>query len=286
MSNISTRAMLINLSITSWTARKHDKKITSEVAANHNTSESAGRYNKNLLPMDSATYKAVTQAANAARTAHYEQTLPWSDEGSRILPAANYIEYSTRLQRLHNEFDNAVAAFIADYPTLQNNAQRLLNGLYNAEDYPSVAELRSKFSFSTKVLPLPDANDFRVSLDEDDVQAIRSEIERNVQDSINAAQGDLYERLFSAVSRMVDRLSDDKAIFRDSLVINLRELCDIIPRLNLTGDANLEALRVRIEKSLASFEPDDLRDDKALRASVAKMASKVQADMAAMMGIK
>ena len=285
MSNLNTRAMLVNLSITSWTARKHDKKITAEVAANHNASEAMGRYNKLLIPADAPTYKAVGQAANAARTAHYEQTLPWADDGARILPATNYIEYSRRLQVLRTEFDNAVRAFVADYPTLQANAQRVLNGLYNADDYPTVTELRDKFSFGTRVMPLPDAGDFRVTLDADDVQSIRAEIEHNVNESIAQAQGDLYNRLFTAVSRMVERLSDDKAIFRDSLIINLRELCDLVPRLNLTGDANLEALRVRIEKSLALFEPDDLREDKALRASVAKIAAKIQNDMSAIMGV-
>ena len=50
--NLATKAMLVDLSIRAWNARKFDKKITKEVAQRHGTTEKAGRYNKNLLPFD------------------------------------------------------------------------------------------------------------------------------------------------------------------------------------------------------------------------------------------
>ena len=38
-------------------------------------------------------------------------------------------------------------------------------------------------------------------------------------------------------------MADPKKVFRDSLVENARELCELLPKLNMTDDPNLEAIR-------------------------------------------
>ena len=75
--NLSTKAMLVDLSLRVYTARKFDKKITREVAQRHGTTEKAGNYNKNLLPFDAPSYEAIGAVGGAARGEHYEQTLPY-----------------------------------------------------------------------------------------------------------------------------------------------------------------------------------------------------------------
>ena len=69
-----------------------------------------------------------------------------------------------------------------------------------------------------------------------------------------------YERLYSHISRIVMRLSDKKAVFRDTLITGLADLCAILPGLNLTGDPQLDDLRKRAEKMIANLDPQDLRD--------------------------
>ena len=46
---ITERAMLAAIHISIWTAVKHDRKISRDVASQHGAHESAGRYNKQLL---------------------------------------------------------------------------------------------------------------------------------------------------------------------------------------------------------------------------------------------
>jgi hypothetical protein len=46
---ITERAMLAAIHISIWTAVKHDRKISHEVASQHGAPVSAGRYNKQLL---------------------------------------------------------------------------------------------------------------------------------------------------------------------------------------------------------------------------------------------
>lgn len=278
METIKEKAMLVDLSISVYTARKFDKKVTREVADQHHTTDKAGRYNKNLLPIDAPSYKAVMQASGAARTKHYALTLPWSDEGSRILPSQAYMKYTTALRACHGEFNAAVANFQADYPQLRDNALAVLNGLANLDDYPSEQELAKCFKFRTQFLPFPDAEDFRVTGTAIDTDAIKAQIEADTKTAISGAMNELYRRLFTVVNHMATKLADSDSIFRDSLVNNIVELCELLPSLNLTNDPVLNTIRETIEESLI-VSPDVLRNSKVVRNDIRAKAEAIAANL-------
>jgi hypothetical protein len=52
--------------------------------------------------------------------------------------------------------------------------------------------------------------------------------------------------------------------FRDSLVLNVRDLCNIMPSLNITGNPELDRIAGELQQ-LARFEPDTLRNSEAAR---------------------
>ena len=70
-------------------------------------------------------------------------------------------------------------------------------------------------------------------------------------------------------------------MLRDNLMEQVRDLCDLTLRLNVTRDERLEAIRRQIEQDLATVDPEDLRKDKKLRASIAQQADAIAASMAA-----
>lgn len=255
--NITEKAMLVKLSISQWTARRFDRKATNDVIEKYNADRNAGRFNKMLVDLDSV--KTYQKAANEARTFHYENTLPWGNDDSRILPVDNYLDYTKKMRGLKTAFEEAVNDFIADYPRLIEKAERDLNGLFNAMDYPQAYELEGKFGFSVHVVPVPDRNDFRVSLTDDEVDKIKSDIESRVQDSIGAAVRDCWDRLYRVVNHMSKKLKDPKSVFRDSLIKNISELCDLLPKLNLTGDPKLEEMSKEIGAALGTLDPEQLR---------------------------
>ena len=45
---LSDKALLVQLSISQWTARKYDKRATEQVNNANNAAMTAGRYNKSL----------------------------------------------------------------------------------------------------------------------------------------------------------------------------------------------------------------------------------------------
>src|ERR1700736_4039183 len=98
--SLSERAMLASLNIRRWQAALTDKKITAEVATNHAVSEKrAGRYRKNAIDVEAPSFKGVVCAASELRNKHYFYTLPWSQDGARILTTAIFEEYSTEMRK-------------------------------------------------------------------------------------------------------------------------------------------------------------------------------------------
>ena len=272
---IHTRALLVWLTISTWSARKYDRKITQEVNARMNASSDAGRYNKMLLPGDAKAYQTLITTASSVRTQHYTRTLAWSDEGYRLLPTAAYMDFNTWFREQSRIFDRALDEFVDAYPTMRRNAASLLNGAYRDDDYPSVLDIRKRFQLGVKFRPLPNFGDVRVELASDQVHAIEQQIQADIEAAVSTAVRDAWGRLHSVVARISERLNDPEAIFRDSLIENAQEICKTLKTLNVTQDADLEAMRVRVAQQLTTFSPDTLRDAPRVRKSVAADADKI-----------
>jgi len=272
---IHSRAILVYLSIGTWSARKYDKQETAELNRRHNASADASRVNKFLLPGDATAYKTLTSIAGSIRTEHYANTLAWSDEGWRLLPTANYATYTTWLRNRQREFNAALDEFVADYPALRAQAVRLLNGMYKDSDYPSPTDIRSKFRLSANYSPVPMQGDFRTDLGADQVAIIESAMANQFKQASAAAVSDAWERLHDVVSKIAIALSQPKKIFRDTLIENAEQVCDVLQRLNVTNDPDLESMRVRVRRELTRYTPDTLRDVPSHRQATADRAADI-----------
>lgn len=280
--NLSDKALLVQLNISQWTARKYDKRVTQQVADQNNTSLAAGRYNKSLLPMND--YLAqVHQKASAIRQRYYTNTLPWGIEGTQMLPSANYLSFMTEFRKEKGEWETLVNMFVDNYDILKLDAKRVLGSLYNEADYPDTHTIADKFRMDMAVFPVP-STDFRVALSEGEVARLQSDIEARLQHASSSALKDVWQRLFDRVQHMAEKLADPSAIFRDSMVENARELCALLPRLNFADDPNLERMRLQVEGRLASHHPDALRNDPDLRRNAALEAKQIMDKMSVFMG--
>lgn len=281
---IHSRALMVSLNLSTWSARRYDKTATDTVSRSFLTSSDAGRYNKFLLPGDAKSYKALMSLASSIRVAHYAKTLAWSDEGWRLLPTAQFSDYSTWIREQRAAFDVALDAFVAEYPSLRAEAKRKLNGLYADSDYPDASDIRAKFSMDVSYSPIPCADDIRVTLSDSQISDIETSITSRVQTATRIAVQDAWARLHDTVSHMAERLSQPDAIFRDSLVGNVREVCDVLKRLNVTDDADLEAMRQQVESELSHYSPATLRENAYTRAEAANKAQSIVDAMAGLYG--
>jgi hypothetical protein len=275
MSNISiaTSAVLIDLNISMWTARKLDKAVSKEIDVNKHTTVNAGNYNKHLLA-GSDQLARLAKLSSEIRDWHTRQTLPWSDTGTRLLPTSNLFDYKQRLGQYETEFNNTVNEFLVDYPQIVTMMAYSLGRLFDRTEYPDADQIRAKYGLRYTIMPVP--GDFRVDIADDIKAKMKSDYESAYEDRLGNAVGDAWSRLHVTLKHMVERLGgNDKKIFRDSLIDNALELTSLLTKLNITKDPKLERARVELENSLIGVSAEDLRKSPGLRKEVVNKVSEI-----------
>jgi Putative metallopeptidase domain/VWA-like domain (DUF2201) len=275
---ITERAMLAAVHISIWAAVKHDRKVSRDVANQHGAHESAGRYNKQLL-RGAEKLEALRSLAGQIRQHFYKITLPWSDEGYRLLPAHFYFELTTRMREFERVFSQSVEEFLEVYPSYIEQVRPELNGLFREDDYPSTEKLRTKFGVKLEVLPIPSGDDFRVTLSEEEQARVAREIDESVRLSLNRGTKDLWVRLTDVLTHMVDKLNEPESRFHASLVTNILDLVDLLPRLNVNQDEELNRFAAEIKDRLCNFSSHDLKKNEILRAATASDAAQILSQM-------
>jgi hypothetical protein len=269
---LTDHAMLVSLNISQWTARKHDKSVTTEVDQKHGAKD-GGRYNKLLI--DKTALDPVDKVASAARQHLYKVTLAWGDNNERILSAALFMDFTQTMKQFKNEFETRVRDLAREYPTHVQAARKRLGTMYDPKDYP--ADIRDRFDFSISFSPVPTANDFRVNLSAEHIEYIRADMTARLQARQTEAVKEVFQRARKIITKIHEQTSDEDRKIYDSAIENAREFVDILPALNLTGDPELTCIENEIRSLLVPA--DRLRADKKLRADTAKAADAILAKL-------
>ncbi len=241
MGILQDKAVLVRLAIRQWTARKMDKGATAELHESKNAQAEAGVYYKQLV--DKQVLKKAQEIATQARDFHYKTTLPWDGEGLAILVSKMMPKHQSEMNVLGPRFISVVEdELIPEYANRVDLERVRLGRLWNPGDYPPPHRVRSKFSFKVEYFPIPDAGDFRVSLQNDEIEKMRKQLEEGNERRLREAMNDIWVRLHKVVKHMADSLSKDDKIFRDSLVGNVLEAVEILPGLNIADDPALDAM--------------------------------------------
>ena len=266
-------AMMVELNISCWTARKLDKAVSQEIDAFKNTKVKAGNYHKHLLA-GNPHHEAVIKYAAASRLWNIKQTIPWSDSGPRIVTMENLFNggYKQELDSRKAEFERLVDVFVGVYPTLISASAFQLGDLFDRDEYPDPSEVRSKFKFAYTLTPIPTAGDFRIEIGEQAKQELVAQYESAFAERLNNAMRDVWGRLHDCLSHMSERLASDeegkRKLFHGTLLSNARELIDLLARLNVTNDPKLEEARRDLRNALLNTELDTLKESDYIRENV------------------
>jgi len=275
--NIDTCSMLVEFNASVWTARKLDKKTTDEVVTSKNAAaKDAARVNKHLLAGRNE-LDVINTYVGSVRTYVYENTMPWSDSGIRLLPTASFLKFSQRMADSEQTFFSYVEDFIRVYPSLITAQAMALGDMFKRDDYPDVSEIERKFNFRLNFMPVPRAGDFRVDVGNDAQKELQEKLAKLADERVEAAMADVRERLKTHLMRMQDRLGYDNVDgdrktrkFHDSLVTGALELCDMVKHLNIINDTTLDQARVGLVQALQGVDAKELRTNEAVRDDVRK----------------
>lgn len=276
--SISNKALLVNLSISQWAAKRIDKQATNTVEVSHKTQSRVGNFTKKLIFGDEL--DNIHTLAGNIRTWFYQNTLPWATDGSRMLKNSNYFEFTETWRAKQNEFETLKQAFLNAYPTLRENARQKLGELFQESEYPDQNNLENSFSCSLTFMPVPDISDFRVDLSDFEKKTFLDTMRRVETEALT----ECWTRLKEVVSKATNKLSDPGAVFRNSLIDNVQEMCSLLPKLNVMDDPNLESMRREVEKLILNISADRCRENNTARQDAAAKLADIEAKMSAFMG--
>jgi hypothetical protein len=270
IAGVARSAMMVDLNIAIYSGRKQDKSTQAEVTnAKGSGSKKAASVYKNLFA-ECKELDAITKFQARARAEHYKLTLPWNDQGARLLPTLALQDYQKTMGKYKAEFERLVDAFLDKYDTLVAGAAFQLGTLFDRNEYPSRGKVAQRFRMETSFTPLPTGGDFRLDIESDVQRQLIEQYEDKLDAQLKAANQDSWTRLYNAISRLSDRLTVDedgkKRTFHDTTVTNAVELCELLHVMNITGDSALTKAARKLEEVLSGVTPKELREEDSTRA--------------------
>ncbi len=287
MSNVdyTTRAMLVTLSISRWTATKRDKRVTDRVLAENNAQAGVGRFTKQLI--DKSCFEEMNTIINAARNTHVTMTLPWNKEGTGVLSSDLFMDYRAKMSAFENDYEGAVRKFINNYPNYIEDAKSKLNGLFDWSDYPTVDQLGDKFAMSVVPEPIPSNKSFLIDIPAEFKREQEAIIEKKVAERMKSAHEELYKRLLNAVKYMSEGLEAGLNI-REATIDNIVELAELIPGLTIEDDNVIKDLAVKAKAVATRYPRKDIitnvTANKVTRRDLVKQVQEIEEGMASFFG--
>lgn len=280
--SIKNHGLLVAVTITKPQLTAKDDKATGDAEAINNA-RGAGQYRKDLYPKH--LIAPIQEVESQVRAYVRSQTLPWGPS-TRVLPAAKFMEFQSRLNQFEVAFGQAVTVFMQNYTNVLAAAQQQQGALFDPSLYPDTSALRAEFSFAVRFMPVTDTNDFRVALQQEELDLLTKQVQAQAARDHDATAQDAVARLKTVVAHLAGAMRKENRavtnkktggveirppIFRDSVVENIEDVISQLetfaPLLPIDMTATLEKA-----KALTANGPETLRNDTWLRGETAKKA--------------
>lgn len=273
---LNNTCILVSLRIGLPPQSRQARRASEKIELKYRTARKQARVNKNLYSKKDI--KPLQSSASAVRTLFNELSLPY-DDVYRVIPSKTYFQFIEKLSPYTAHFDEKKHQFLRDHHIALMRSEMHLGKLFNADDYPDVHELdnRIHLTIESSVLPPITAFDELAGLTPEAIEKLKADAVAGQQAKVEEALEDLFGRLFKSMDKAAAKLSDEDAIFRDTLIGNIESALDAIETLNLTNNQKLIDMADAVRDTLYGITPDELRKDKELRKETAeKMVDQIK----------
>jgi len=259
--SIKDHALIVSMSVGKPQMTKKDKRAT-QAAESATNAKNAGKYQKDLYP--ARLIKPIIAVESSARAWINRNCYQWG-RNSYLLPSARFMTFADGMAQIELQFDQAVTAFMQNWVQVLREAQQAQGDMFDPDEYPDVHTLRKRFRFEVNYSPVTDTNDFRVKMQEDELDILRQQVEDSVKSKYDDMLAQPLERLRDAVARLNERMAEgDRVvinkrtgneevrapIFKDTIVHNvvdeinlLKDLADCLPAETIEiADKTMESL--------------------------------------------
>ena len=296
ITSIAAAAMLGSINISVWEARKQDRRTAEELLNTKQArNKKAASVHKHLFS-ECPALEAIKSLRGEARQWFNTVTLPWDDNGRRIITTAQYLDITKQAEKYQQRFDALVRAFVGTYSTEISKQAFEMGALFDRSEYPPAEEVAYKFRFSFTVEPMPLSGDFRVDIGNEAKAQLAAQYEKQLAERVSGAVADAWQRVKSQVEWVRERMDacieyDPDAVedvmtlddagevvsveikkkrrpkLYDSMLEQGLSLTTLLRDLNVTNDPQLEQARRDLETALSRVDIGSLRESPELQQS-------------------
>jgi len=279
---LKNKALTVRLTRKKINRNKMDKNLSDYLQdLKEVTDKSSLRVNKSLFPKEATDkyQKVITEAAKY----FYRVTTPWDDKGWRLLSIDIYKDFTKKMKEFTRDFRETVTEFVDGFEANMEAMRPVLGKAFDPTDYSewfhngfvNREQLKTKFELEVEFGTVSDGDDLRATLTETDREVISAHITQKNNEKFAKSQEHIATMLHEHIMAIHERLSKSENIFRDTLIGNLEDLCDLIPKMNIAGDPALNTLAAEAKAKLCKFDPATLREVKTIREDVSQEAGKI-----------
>lgn len=279
--------MVVGLVVRSWLPRRVDRGISGKVAEEYRVAD-AGRFHKLILA--SPLIKSISGVQGDAYEAHRRMTVPYAMGGTGDRPLRGWglvrvdrlPVYCEAIAKFSSPFQEAVRAFLAEYPSLRDARIKESHGLVTERDFPSVSELARRYSLR-RVGPFDVPSGTLTGVV---CQDLLDEAARTAVEAANTARQagarKLLVTLREAAANLVKLSTEQDAQgkdlqVRDASISAVLEGCELEKDVNLFSDPLLSQIAEEVRGLISGISGVCVRHDPAVRELLATNAKEALA---------
>jgi hypothetical protein len=279
--SLASSGMIVHVEVNVWSATKQDKDISEEVTALKRADKDAGRFVKHLLAGD-PTHKELLNFRQTVYNWVKRKTYDWAGP-SRYLPLASLQSFKSEFNQIEEQHKDLLDKFVQRYPDIIANMAFKQGDMFDANEYPSVDEMRNRFRINLYITDVP-TGDFRNAIANDIAEDLKQHYQKETNDKIQEIMRDASVRLVDFIKRIANSCREvepdangkvRRPKVYETTLQQAKEHCNLLKDFNLTNDQRLEEMRVDLLNTIENITAEDIRDSDATRAHVKSEVDKI-----------
>lgn len=266
----------------SWlgTQRKLSDAQTKQAADTFDAATDLVTASKRLIDTKHPAYRAVTAIKSQASAFWRGITLPYPQEGTRLIKQEDVARFEETMQGYRDQLAAAVANLQLEYDAIKIAAREKLGSLYNPNDYPNTLE--GVFNISWEYPPIEPPR-YLVALNPTVYQAEQNRVQQRFETAVAMAENAFAETLQELIEHLIERLTDEpdgtKKTFRSSAIDNFKEFYQNFKHMNVRSNAQLEQLIENANALVSGVEPKDLRKNTQMQATLREQMTELRTSL-------
>lgn len=287
-SSIANRAMKVHLHRGGTAKRIRDKDA--EALVKSQLGDEGQIVSRELFKDKNSLLCQYQTLGNEMYLYHVKASLPFGDEGSRLIPTSTYFGYTQKMQDYIRRLEALKQVIVTNWATLVTNDINARNtALHNQgkpmiateADYPTASQIEARLYVKWYPEPVSTSNDFRFDVPDD----LKAALDSQLEEYIESAGKELYVRMLDPVSAFVEKMNryngEKGQRWHDSFVENLAGLQADLAPLNINDDPGVMEFLKKIDDIVRPYAltPAALKEDHVARAAMKAKFAALEADL-------